>query len=71
MAILLGPATMEEHEKRLRAYMTESKESIAAQVLVAEQDLKQGVDSQVFDAFLTVEDFHLQNSTEKDTEALH
>jgi guanylate kinase len=71
MAIFLGPATMEEHEKRLRAYMTESKESIAAQVLVAEQDLKQGVDSQVFDAFLTVADFHLQNSTEKDTEALH
>ena len=71
MAIFLGPATVEEHEKRLRAYMTESKESIAAQVLVAEQDLKQGVDSQVFDAFLTVTDFHLQNSTEKDTEALH
>lgn len=56
MPLFLGPSTIEEHERRLREYLTESPESIASQVKVSEFEKKTGTTENIFDAFLTVED---------------
>ena len=47
MAIYVGPATLEEYERRLREYFTETDRDLEERLIAAEAEKKRGLDSAV------------------------
>ena len=58
MTLFLGPATFDEHETRLRRWLTESDASVASAVAAARAERDAGFARGAFDAELVVADAH-------------
>ena len=65
MSLFLGPATFDEHEHRLRRWLTESDASVASAVAEAKAELDAGRESGAYDATLKVSDAHDSSSLDE------
>ena len=56
MAIYVGPATLEEYERRLREYFTETDRDLEERLIAAEAEKKRGLDSGLWQSTICLDD---------------
>ena len=56
MAIFVGPATIEEYERRLREYFTETDRDLEERLIAAEAEKKRGLDSGLWQSTICLDD---------------